>query len=597
MSDAIRKIESESVGKRQFRASAITEKTSWNADTRELSLAFASELPVSRWYGTEILSCRAGDVDLVALNNRAALLEQHDPEMRIGGVMSATVGADSVCRAVVKVRRDYAKTLGEDIEDGIPPKVSVGYELTRKIEVTEDKETGLRTIRWAWRPVEISLVSVPADDTVGIGRASEPVVVADEHKPVTPAEAAKETRMSDTVAVVADAPAPVNPSKDAAEIVKLGRLHNNQELAERALSEGMSLDAFRAELLAAKASKPASPVIGLDAKEVRRYSFLNVINALAGARVDLGFERECSDAVAAKIGRTPRGLFVPYDVQIAQRDLQIASAGTGSAFVATQLMPGSFIDALHANLALQALGVPIMSGLVGDIAIPKGGIATGYWVDETTAPTESTPTLAQVTGSPNACGTYIDISRKLLKQSSVDIEAWTRNAIARALAKVIDQAAFNGGGTTEPTGLLTGPLSTDVSVTAGTPTYAEMVNIPATVEGNNVMLDNCKWAVTSEVFWKLAATATSTNGPKFIADYETGRILGKPAVVSSNVTANYGIFGDWSQMILAMWGNGLDLNVDTSSGSTTGLVRVVGFMDVDILIAHAEAFAHADICS
>jgi hypothetical protein len=106
-----------------------------------------------------------------------------------------------------------------------------------------------------------------------------------------------------------------------------------------------------------------------------------------------------------------------------------------------------------------------------------------------------------------------------------------------------------------------------------------------------------KFAVTNEVFWKLAATATSTNGPLFVADILTGKIMGRDAIVSENVTANYGFVGDWSQMILAMWGNGLDLFVDPYSGSQYGLVSVRAFMDADILVAQADAFAHADITS
>jgi HK97 family phage major capsid protein len=166
-----------------------------------------------------------------------------------------------------------------------------------------------------------------------------------------------------------------------------------------------------------------------------------------------------------------------------------------------------------------------------------------------------------------------------------------------ALAVAIDKSAFNGAGTAEPVGLLTGPISTDVAVTAGTPTYAEMCNLVATVTGKNVNLDALKFAVTNEVFWKLAATATSTNGPLFIADIQTGKIMGRPTVVSENVTANYGFIADWSQMILGMWGNGLDILVDPYSGSSSGLVKVVAFMDADVLVAQADAFAHADICS
>jgi hypothetical protein len=48
-------------------------------------------------------------------------------------------------------------------------------------------------------------------------------------------------------------------------------------------------------------------------------------------------------------------------------------------------------------------------------------------------------------------------------------------------------------------------------------------------------------------------------------------------------------------MILGMWGNGLDILVDPYSGSSSGLVKVVSFMDADIMVAQADAFAHADI--
>jgi hypothetical protein len=65
--------------------------------------------------------------------------------------------------------------------------------------------------------------------------------------------------------------------------------------------------------------------------------------------------------------------------------------------------------------------------------------------------------------------------------------------------------------------------------------------------------------------------------------------------VSENVTANYGFVADWSQMVLGLWGNGLDLVVDPYTGSKSGLVSVTGFMDADIMVKQAGAFAHADI--
>jgi HK97 family phage major capsid protein len=259
------------------------------------------------------------------------------------------------------------------------------------------------------------------------------------------------------------------------------------------------------------------------------------------------------------------------------------------------MLAGNFITALRATMALPKLGVRVLYGLVGDIAIPKGAAVTGTWGTETADADEVTPVMSQVTGTPKTVKALTNISRKLIMQSSLDVEAFVQNELAVALAVAIDKAAFNGAGGSEPTGLLEGPISTDVTVTAGTPTYAEMCNLVATVTGKNVNLDMLKFAVTNEVFWKLAATATSTNGPLFIADILSGKIMGRETVVSENVTAHYGFIGDWSQMILGMWGNGLDILVDPYSGSSSGLVKIVSFMDADIMVAQADAFAHADI--
>jgi HK97 family phage major capsid protein len=454
-------------------------------------------------------------------------------------------------------------------------------------------------------PYEASFEPVPADTTVGVNRAAKPeaparpAVESKERKVMEPKEIAKLFARAAKYGIeAAKVEALIADGKGRAELDAMIVEKQDADITERD-GKIKTLEVRKPESPAAQPSAVIGDAnIGMTPKEVRRYSMLRAIQGqIPNSGVDAGFERECSQAVAAKIGRSARGFFVPYDVQVGQRDLQIASAGTGSNVVATNMLAGNFITALRATMALPKLGVRVLSGLVGDIAIPKGAAVTATWGTETADADEVTPVLSQVTGTPKCVKARTNISRKLIMQSSVDIEAFVQNELAVALAVAIDKSAFNGAGTAEPVGLLTGPISTDVSVTAGTPTYAEMCNLVATVTGKNVNLDALKFAVTNEVFWKLAATATSTNGPLFIADIQTGKIMGRPTVVSENVTANYGFIGDWSQMILGMWGNGLDVLVDPYSGSSSGLVKIVAFMDADVMVAQAGAFAHADICT
>jgi len=554
----------------------------------------------------EILDHSPGSVDMSRCADGLVVLDRHYGDQV--GLMAAKIDGRKLGGAVTFCSGERAKEIAEDAARGLRRNVSVGYRVDASSYQLDGTKDGVPVVRaMSWMPYEASFEPVPADTTVGVGRAA--ATVEAEAKP--PAQGAsvepknnetqkQEKRTMDPKVMAMLFARAAEHGIDADKVRALveagkGAAELDAMIVEKQRVEIKELRERKPDASSVQASAP-SPVVGLAPAEAKRYSFANALRYLSGDHsVDVGFERECSAAVAKKLGRSARGLFVPYDVQIAKRDLQITGAGTGANFVATNLMAADFITAMRNTMALPQLGVTMMTGLSGDIAIPKGAAATGYWIAETAEPTESTPTLSQVTGSPNTVGGTVDISRKLLLQSSVDVEAYVRNEIAIALANAIDAAAFNGAGTSEPLGLLTGPISTDVTMTAGSVTYADICSMISTVTGKNAQFNNLKFAVTNEVFWKLAATATSTNGPVFIADYNTNRILGRPAVVSENVTANYGFVADWSYMIVAMWGNGLDLTVDPYTGSKSGLVSVTGFMDADILIKDANAFAHADI--
>ena len=583
---------------RESRALSIV-REGYNAESRTLKLSFASEVAVRRWYGLEILSCDPEDVDLSRLMDSAPLLLDHDPEREkhVGVVRSASVDADKVCRAeCVLSQRDDVKGVVQDIVDGILVKASVGYETIKLLSESFDEKTGERTIRWSWKPYEISLVSVPADTSVGVGRSagSEQKGIEMNEKQ-TPSPAAPEPVK---VEVIKDNSEQVR--KDAAEMLKLARAHNAPELADKALSEGKSLDQFRAELLDVVAKRSPAPAksgaadLGLSDKEKRTYSFGKVIRALAGDRsVDASFELELSDAAAKLQGKSARGIIVPHDILVQKRDLTIGGGGTGSNLVATNLLSGSFIERLRNRLVTQELGAGMLTGLVGDVAIPKHTTeTTAYWVTEGNAPTEGLPVLGQVTGTPHTVAAYVDASRKLLKQSSIDVEAIIRDDLTRSLAIAIDSAAINGTGADgQPSGLLIASGINNPSVSsAGSATYAEILAFLTDIEADNANVGEVAWAMTPEVWGNLAARPKGT-GDGFILDADSSRCIGYRAIMSNQLPANTAILGVWSQLVIGMWG-GLDLTVDNFSLSTTGAVRVVAFQDIDIMVRHAQAFAY-----
>lgn len=563
--------------RRAFRA-----ERAFNRESRELALAFASGEPVDRWYGREILSMNPADVDLSRLKDGGPLLLGHDPDEHVGVVTDCTIDGERA-RATCKLSRN-ASGIMDDIEDGILTKASVGYMTEHEVSNTVD-DKGVRTITWAWTPYEISLVSVPADNSVGVGRSKS------QEETLPPQTREKEEMNKDTTLAA-------TAGFDAAEIVKLGRKHKASDaLTDKAISEQWTAEQFRSALLdevPAAAPAQGAAKIGMDSKDVRRFSIANVIRSLSGdKRVDISFERECSEEAAKIQGRAPNGILVPCDVILdGKRDLAVS--GTGSNLVATNLLAGSFIDLLRAKSRASDLGVQFLTGLVGDVALPKLGTgATAYWVTEGVSPTESTPVMAQVTGTPHTVGTFVDISRKLLKQSTPNAEQVVRGDLAKCLATEMDRAIFAGSGAGgEPLGIVGTSGVSNPSVTAGTPTHAEILGFIQAVGDAHAEMDAARWAFTFEVWVKLASIFTNaTYGSVPLADPISRKCVGFDYIPTNQVGANTAIFGDFGMVSVGMWG-GLDLTVDPFTGSSSGTVRVVALQDMDIMVRQPGALAY-----
>ena len=361
------------------------------------------------------------------------------------------------------------------------------------------------------------------------------------------------------------------------------------------------VEAQRTEIAALKSRKPAAPAgttppdtIGAPAivgGNRRAYSLMNVIRSLSGMKADIGFEREISDELAKQRGEACKGILVPH-FALARRDLTVA--GTSSATVATDLRADQFIDLLRNKSILGQAGVQFLTGLVGNLAIPKMTAgSTGYWVAESGAITESAPTIGQVTGSPHTVGAMVDISRRLLIQSTPSAEDLVRNDIVETLIRKIQVAVFAGTGADgEPSAITNATGINNPSVTQGTPTYAEILGFPGAVMADSAEADGQKFLMTAEVWAKLAATAVASNAPLFVVDYASKTCLGYPYLMTEDLPANSLWFGNWATVVVGVWGNGIDINVDTATLSSSGGVRLVGLQDVDVMVREGKALAY-----
>jgi HK97 family phage major capsid protein len=599
---------------RVFR-SAIFERASIMEDQRRATLAFSSEMAVDRGWGMEILDHSPGSIDMEFIGSgRAPLLVDHEMADQVGVVEQISLGSDRVARAVVRFGKSArAEEIWQDVKDGIRSNVSVGYVIS---EMVSDGKQGDREIYRAtrWMPLEISIVSIPADTSVGVGRSIETASVAE------PKIIVMETKkMSDEINSVREDAAKAERARVSA-IMDLASRHGQREFGESAIRDGASIEQFRGALLDKVASKPLNVdhEVGLSDKEVRSFSFVRAIKALSNpqdrrAQEEAAFEFEVSEAAAKKEGRNSRGLLIPVDVLYGKRDLTTSiTSGTAKAgnLVATDLLAASFIDVLRNKMVLNTLGAQFLTGLNGNVAIPrKTSASSAYWVAENSAPTESTnaPAFDQVTMSPKTLGAYVDISRRLVLQSSLDIENLVRNDLATSIAVAMDGAAIAGSGTNKPTGVLntSGIGSVTLGTNGGAPTWAMVVGLVREVEIDNALTGSAAFLTNGQVKAKLSSTSKQTSGVEgnFILGPDMNNLYGYPIVVSQQVPANLSkgsgsnlsamLFGVWSDLLIGQW-SGIDLMADPYTGSNAGTVRIVAFHDCDFAVRHPESFAECN---
>jgi HK97 family phage major capsid protein/HK97 family phage prohead protease len=566
-----------------------------DAEGRTLEFPFASEAPVERYYGMEILSMDEKAMDLSRLNDGAPLLYQHDADRIVGVVERAYIKNKRAYAKVKLANNELGREMQELIKDGIIRNVSFGY----KINAMEaDESTSPVTYRATnFQPFEISLVTVPADQTVGIGRAfshNEGTETAS----AVPSQPNGVTTVDQTLNVEAiRAEAAQAKAKEVAEMMALGQRTKNLEMAQEFISNSRSLEELRSALLE-KMGVQEKPIntkdaeIGMSDKEKRSFSFIRAINALAHpnsqeAQRAAGFELEVSRAAQQKSGKEARGILIPADVLgYGRRDLTVGTASAGGDLVATELMSESFIDLLRKALVLQTAGANVMTGLQGMVAIPRqSGGATTYHVAESGSITESQLTVDQVTMQPRTIGALTDYSRRLLLQSSIGIENLIRRDLAQQIAIEVENQAINGiGAGSYPLGFLN---VTGINTESGYTTFADYVNAEASLSTDNALLGSLGYMMNPALRGTLKTTEKASNTAQFVYEADN-TINGYPAYVSTSMPNNTAVFANFSDIMIGFW-SGLDIMVDPYTGSASGTVRVVAMQDYDVAIRHPES--------
>ena len=608
-------------------------------EDRVMQFSFSSEYPVERGFGMEVLSHEDGAADFARLNDGAPLLFNHDMDRPIGVVERAYLDKDKK-KAFSRVRfsrNAFAQEILTDVKDGIMRNVSVGY------RIKEMEERNNEFVATSWEPYEISVVSSGADPSVGFGRSLLPATTIETEEALTADSAARvapqsspdsENQMSTApdINVVRDEASKKAASAERNRIRNIQELcskHEMRDLADQLIENGSSLDVAREAVLEKIGAKPVETVapVDLGQQTQERYQLMDGVRALITGdwtSHGAGLVRELSQEVARTSGLSATGersFFVPFSALTQQRaTYNTGAANTGGNLVQTDLLADDFIEALRNASPVVGLGVRTLTGLVGDVAIPRrSGVASVYYLaNETTAITQGESTFDQVTMSPKNLAALSKYSRQTLLQATPGIEELVRRDLTDGINAAVDSAVLNGSGSSgQPTGIrnTSGIGSVAMGTNGGAITMEKIVDLETEVLQDNAGGPNMAYITNAKVMGalkKLRAGGSSATDGAFLYNTDlqaVGRgptpltLNGYPIAVTNAVpsTLDKGsssgvcsalVAGDFSQAMLGFYGNGLEITVGTDSDDfSKALTSVRGIITFDVAVRQATAFA------
>lgn len=314
---------------------------------------------------------------------------------------------------------------------------------------------------------------------------------------------------------------------------------------------------------------------------VGKVSVLKVLQAQMEGRSLDGAEAEYAQEAERRSGRKAQGVFIPLQALESRNTTTTAPELVGETHRADQ-----YIEALRNKLLARQLGVRVLTGLQGDVVIPKHGSGTSVgWVQENGTLSSSDMSFDNVTLSPKHAGGISEMSRQLIQQSSPDIEDLIREDLMFQIAAAIDKALIDGGGSNEPTGVLKAAGTQAQDLTA-----LDWVSINAMLEKAEVANTQAANFLTNPGLATVLRTTLKEEGlPGYLLD--GGRMADKPVSVSNHVPASKLILGDWSQVLLGVWSE-VDLLVNPyeADAYSRGAVKIRAMSTVDIAIRHPQAF-------
>ncbi|HEX3560368.1 MAG TPA: phage major capsid protein [Pyrinomonadaceae bacterium] len=634
------------VGKRQQRTFTISrEAPAFDEAARTVPMALTSDEPIFHGFAYIILDHSPASINLERFTGGLALLENHDSDRRLGRLRNPETNGH-VLRANARFStRPYAdeifREVVEDLKAGDVPGTSSMFTIDEIADKPEGDIEGYPVFRATkWTIYEGSVVSIPADISVGVGRSMED---DDEERAKDEREkreevceecdgagcdacggddddeeerAAREGDPKTDSGGERAAPTPSIQVRTAMEnekkLIELGELIGEVEMARDFLLANKTVAEFRAAVIEKRKNAPPpvqKPLVELNEAEQRRYSICRAIMADAsdrhgyeGEKVKASFELDIHQEIDRKLDKSVRrngGIFIPTVVsreQLVRAGLDSKTSTKGSEVVFTE--PGDFIQLLRNKALVLALGARMLAGLQGNIAFPRQtGAGTFTWTGENPGSdvAESNLLLDQVTMSPKTGQSTTSYSRQLLTQGVISVDQLVMDDLAQIAALEIDRVSLHGSGSSnQPRGIYN--TSGIGSVAFGGPiTFPLVVDMETAVAGANADIGTMAYLTTTNIRGTAKKTAKLSNT---IAEalWEDGEMNGYRAEASNNVSKTLGtgsdhgiVFGVWGQLVIGEWG-ALEIITDPYAKKKQGMIEVTEFLMIDVAARQAAAF-------
>ena len=524
--------------KLETRNQVIRDMEEQDSDINQLTFSFSSEEPVKRHFGDEVLSHKDGDVDLSRLNNGGLLLFNHNRDQVLGRINEAWLDGDRARATIKWASNSFAKEIRKDTENGIYSSISVGYQIN---ELEQQEDGSMRAT--SWTPHEISLVTIPADTSIGIGRSqtnNQPKTMTQHN--VEPIQTIRDefARESEEFSLI-----------KAAQSIASGRGLNGrerevtEEIEHRTghKTSGFYLPSNGWEGVSTRAYKVGTGSLGGDLVATNKMpdQFIDVIrNQLAVTQLG---------------ARTMEGL-PAGNIEIPRR-----TSGATAYFIAGD----------------------------GDDSI-----------------TESTGSFSTLNLSPKTVGCFSKYSRLMEMQALPEVEALLRADMIETIAQKIDLTAISGSGSSnQPLGILnvTGIGSVAIASNGGSASVDNLIDLKGQVAIDSADAGTAGFLINSKIETSLSKLKDSQNN--YLLDpYQSylgeASLCGRRVVVSNNVPSNLTkgsgsnlsaiIYGDFSQLMIAMFSN-VEVLIDPFSDFASGKVGIRALASFDIGVRQPTGFA------